>query len=163
DPWGGGGGQNVQYNEDDNDVTGTKYRFEAEAATPSSTGVTMDKSGNGSSNNGYVGSFAAGATLTFNVNAPSATEAYVYLGVAAREYARIASWFTVTVNGTAINPTADKYVPANSNDPWHAWMSMPYGKTALKAGANAIVLTVAMDNATNLDYIEIQCPVALTA
>lgn len=158
----GGGNTQITFNENDNDVTGNKYRFEAENAGHSGS-VTMTKSGYNASgpNHGYIGDFRTDSVVSFNISAPSAADAYLYVGIAATTNDKIDSWWRITVNGTQVNVTADKYV-RGQND-FHAWYSMPVGKCHLNAGTNVISLTALRNDFTNMDYIELQCPVALTA
>lgn len=165
-PTGGGdtGGGNPTYNENDNNVTGNKYRFEAESGTAGGTGtITMTKHGYNASGegNGYIGDFKRGSTVTWTVNAPSATDAYLYVGIAATTNEFIGNWWTFTVNGSQVNPTQDKYVTGHND--FHEWYSMPVGKCHLSAGTNTIKIETLIDDRTNMDYIELKSPVALTA
>lgn len=152
----------VTFNENDNDVTGNKYRFEAESGTTTGD-INQDKHGYNASgaDNGYVGNFKVNSTLSFNISAPSATDAYLYVGIGATTNEKIDSWWSFSVNGTPVNVTSDKYVRGSNDN--HAWYSMPVGKCHLNAGSNTITLTTLMADKTNMDYIELQCPVALTA
>lgn len=161
---GGGQQQQVQFNDNDNTVkTAQKHRYEAENMTPTGT-VTTDKDGTryGTSGNRYAGSFGEGATLSFNVNASIAADAYVYLGWGKHTYTSLSSLLTITVNGTAINPTADKYVPAYTSDDFHEFISMPVGMTNLRSGNNTVVLTFHQANCCNLDYVDVQSPATLS-
>lgn len=161
---GGGGQQQVQYNDNDNTVkTATKKRYEAENMTSSGT-VTMDKDGTrySTSGNKYVGSFGAGATLTFNVTASEAANAYVYLGMARHTYTHISNVFSISVNGVDITPSADKYVPSYISDDYHEFFEMPVGMTNLNSGSNTVVITAQQNNCANFDYVDIQSPATLS-
>lgn len=159
---GGGSSQSTAYNDNDNTVkTAQKYRFEAENMTASGE-ITMNKTGYNTSGNKYVGSFAANSSLTFKVNAAAACNGYVYIGLAKTNLSHLSNWLTVSVNGTAIQPTSDKNVPSAASDQFHEFFAMPVGLTSFKAGVNEVVISIKQANCTNIDYVDIQAPQKLT-
>lgn len=146
---------------DEEDVTGSKYRFEAESCTIN--GGIQTRQGNGASGDGYLGSVAGGAgkTISFTVTAKSAAEVTLYIGLSRRSYeANLSSWFSLAVSGKAISIYFLRTVPAGGD--WHDWTSVKMANIDLKAGANSIVISTVSGDATNVDYFEFISPVTLT-
>lgn len=148
--------------DEEDDVQGTAYRFEAENC--SLTGGIQIKQGNGASGNGYLGNVSGGTgkTMSFTVTAQSATRASLYIGLSKRSFeASLAGWFTLTVNGKAVTIPYGRMVPSTSTNEWHDWTAVKMADITLTAGANTVVVTTASGDTTNVDYFELISPVTL--
>lgn len=138
----------------------TAYRYEAENAEIE--GGILLREGNGASGDGYLGHVAgsAGRTVTFQINAEDATDAYLYVGLSRRDFEFIfAGFFSVTVNESEID-LPWTLVEAGKSD-WHDWTGVRVVKISLRKGINTVVLTTKSSDATNLDYIELLSEVEL--
>ena len=150
-------------------VDGTRYQFEAEAATlGAGVGGLPNNNVHNSAypNTTLVGNLSEneGASLSFKVNVKEETTANLIAAVTTRDAKKLFNGaFTITNNGEAVErgsmiPASDPDSPtyqSNGND-WYKSVEVNLGCLKLQKGWNTIVFTVPSTDAqscVNFDYI----------
>lgn len=145
------------------DITGkTKTIYEAENATLENGGAI--RSGNGASNNGYIGQLDGNANIqmSFKVTSPSDGKAILAYQLSQREEDRdIFDMFSLTVNDVNIEGKSAILEGVGNEFNWHNWKEVLVCEIDLKEGENSIVLTTS-NSSTNFDYIALYAEVALS-
>jgi hypothetical protein len=136
----------------------TAYRFEAEDAilTDFRSDSPIRSNKYFASGGAYVSDMHKGSTLTFNFDVQKSTTIYLYVSVAKRADAfDFNSCFTVTVNGKKLNiPSREIPAVEQGEDEWHSFAFIRLSTVLVGAGENTVSIT-AVNDTTNIDYIEI--------
>ena len=150
---------------DPNDVipeNSTAYRYELEDAVI--TGGPIAKDDATASGGKYVSQVSGkiDATLEHTVTAQTSGKAYLMIGLSATENnSTLNSMFDFIINGKRLSYNSRTITGVGSEHNWHNWIECRVGVIELEEGANTITVKV-LGTATNLDYIDVYYPSALS-